>query len=355
VLRRPGSIPEEIFEVLDVENALFSYYKLPKNGDHKGTFDRMLILDDQKISDVTLIAYRAALQAGEKILEVYESDDFNVEQKDDKSPLTSADRRSHELIEAALALTGIPLLSEEGADIPAAERQKWDVYWLIDPLDGTKEFIKRNGEFTVNIALMAPTDDAADGHAPVAGVVYVPVKDVAYVGIKGEGAWKIEGAAGVSSTAAFTASGTASAAVSKSAASAASAGDSTKISSLDDLKSVGKVLPLQDPLARPFSAVMSRSHNSPETEEYVAQLERQFGPAERVSSGSSIKLCLVAEGVADVYPRFAPTMEWDTAAGDAVCRAAGCRVSQKDGVSPLQYNKDDLLNPWFVVQGPRLL
>ncbi len=318
----------------------------------------MLILDNQKISDVTLIAYRAALQAGEKVLDVYDSDDFNVVQKADKSPLTLADQRAHEVIEAALALTGIPLLSEEGADIPAAERQKWDVYWLIDPLDGTKEFIKRNGEFTVNIALMAPTDDAADGHAPVAGVVYVPVKDVAYVGIKGEGAWKIEGASSassVSSTAAFTASGTASAAASNSAASAASAGDSTKISSLDDLKRVGKVLPLQDPLARSFSAVMSRSHNSPETEAYIAQLEEKFGPAERVSSGSSIKLCLVAEGAADVYPRFAPTMEWDTAAGDAVCRAAGCRVSQKDGVSPLQYNKDDLLNPWFVVQGPRLL
>ncbi len=310
------------------------------------------------IKDVTLIAYQAALQAGEKVLEVYESDDFNVEQKDDKSPLTLADRRSHELIEVALVPTEIPLLSEEGADIPAAERQKWDVYWLIDPLDGTKEFIKRNGEFTVNIALMAPTDDAADGHAPVAGVVYVPVKDVAYVGIQGEGAWKIEGASSVSS--AFSAATTAVTAPTAddskaSAGAAASTSASPNINTLDDLKAVGKMLPLQDPEGRQFSAVMSRSHNSPETESYVAQLEEKFGPAERVSSGSSIKLCLVAEGAADVYPRFAPTMEWDTAAGDAVCRAAGCRVSRKDGITPLQYNKDDLLNPWFVVQGPRLL
>jgi len=277
------------------------------------------------------MAYRAALQAGAEILEVYESDDFSVERKDDNSPLTRADRRAHEVIEAALAETGVPLLSEEGADIPAAERQQWELYWLIDPLDGTKEFIKRNGEFTVNIALMAPADQPglAGGYVPVAGVVYLPVKDVAYVGVQGRGAWKIEGAA-------------------------AKAGAATE-ENLTVIENAGQKLPAQDPFARPFSAVMSRSHNSPETEAYVAELEQQFGPAERVSSGSSIKLCLVAEGTADVYPRFAPTMEWDTAAGDAVCRAAGCRVTEKDGTTPLRYNKSDMLNPWFLVEGPRII
>ena len=285
----------------------------------------------KKIEALLPMAYRAALQAGAEILEVYESDDFSVERKDDNSPLTRADRRAHEVIEAALAETGVPLLSEEGADIPAAERQQWELYWLIDPLDGTKEFIKRNGEFTVNIALMAPADQTglAVGYVPVAGVVYLPVKDVAYVGVQGRGAWKIEGAA-------------------------AKAGAATE-ENLTVIENVGQKLPAQDPFARPFSAVMSRSHNSPETEAYVAELEQKFGPAERVSSGSSIKLCLVAEGTADVYPRFAPTMEWDTAAGDAVCRAAGCRVTEKDGTTPLRYNKSDMLNPWFLVQGLRIM
>ena len=275
-------------------------------------------------------------------MKVYESDDFSVERKDDNSPLTRADRRAHEVIEAALAQTGVPLLSEEGADIPAAERQQWQLYWLIDPLDGTKEFIKRNGEFTVNIALMAsvkqPAAGQPEGHAPVAGVVYVPVKDVAYAGMQGRGSWKIENAAAKAG-----------------AAAAASKAESAAVKeSLAAIENAGQKLPVRDPLTRPFSAVMSRSHNSPETEAYVAELEQKFGPAQRVSSGSSIKLCLVAEGAADVYPRFAPTMEWDTAAGDAVCRAVGCRVTEKDGATALRYNKGDLLNPWFLVQGPRL-
>lgn len=295
----------------------------------------------KNIDDLIIIAYRAALQAGAEVMKVYESDDFSVERKDDDSPLTRADRRSHEVIEAALAQTSLPLLSEEGRDIPTAERQQWQLYWLIDPLDGTKEFIKRNGEFTVNIALMAPADKSA-GHAPLAGVVYVPVKDIAYIGVQGRGAWKIEGAA------------------EKAAAKTAKMGQSTaaaptNVVDLSGIENVGQALPSQDPHARRFSAVMSRSHNSPETEAYVAELEQRFGPAERVSSGSSIKLCLVAEGTADVYPRFAPTMEWDTAAGDAVCRAAGCRVTEKDGTTPLRYNKADLLNPWFLVQGPRIM
>ena len=303
-----------------------------------------------EIDKLITTAYRAALQAGSEILKVYESDDFSVERKDDDSPLTRADRRAHEVIEAALAQTGVPRLSEEGADIPAVERQQWELYWLIDPLDGTKEFIKRNGEFTVNIALMAPAEQSAagqpEGHAPVAGVVYVPVKDVAYVGVQGRGAWKIEGAAEKAAKADP-------AATAKTGEVQPAGGQVPE--DLAGIENVGVKLPAQDPQTRPFSAVMSRSHNSPETEAYVADLEQQFGPAERVSSGSSIKLCLVAEGAADVYPRFAPTMEWDTAAGDAVCRAAGCRVSEKDGTTPLRYNKTDLLNPWFLVQGPRII
>ncbi len=303
----------------------------------------------EKIESLLSIAYRAALQAGAEVMKVYESDDFSVERKDDDSPLTRADRRSHEVIEAALAQTGVPQLSEEGADIPGAERQQWELYWLIDPLDGTKEFIKRNGEFTVNIALMAPADTSAQqpesgqpaGHTPVAGVVYVPVNDIAYIGVRGKGAWKIEGAAEKAAK------------MGENAVAAAAGGQGPE--DLAGIENAGQSLPAQDPQARRFTAVMSRSHNSPETEAYVAELEQRFGPAERVSSGSSIKLCLVAEGTADVYPRFAPTMEWDTAAGDAVCRASGCRVTEKDGTTPLRYNKAELLNPWFLVQGPRIM
>jgi 3'(2'), 5'-bisphosphate nucleotidase len=297
-------------------------------------------------------ALQAALAAGREILDVYGSDDFEVEKKGDDSPLTLADRRAHAAIVERLKETGLPILSEEEADIPIEERGAWDEYWLVDPLDGTKEFIKRNGEFTVNIALMrrrnepergaaAAERDAADtaeaasapdaassvdgSHAPAVGLVYVPVKDELYLGIEGRGAWKIEGAA-------------------------ADGG----IESVEQAARQGRRLPVQDPLARGFAAVISRSHNSPESDALLERLEAEHGPVARVSSGSSIKLCLVAEGRADVYPRFAPTMEWDTAAGDGVCRAAGCRVTRKDERTPLSYNKADVLNPWFVVMGPRL-
>jgi 3'(2'), 5'-bisphosphate nucleotidase len=284
-------------------------------------------------------AYAAALEAGEMILEVYESSDFDVEQKDDKSPLTLADRRAHDALVERLEGTGLPILSEEGADIPIAERGGWERYWLVDPLDGTKEFIKRNGEFTVNIALMSRNE-------PAAGIVLVPVKDIAYVGIGGKGAWKIEAAQGRQGR---TGQGHV-----RRTSGTVSDSDEALEDALDAALEGAAPLPLENPAERPFSAVMSRSHNSPETEEYVSRLEESWGKAERVSSGSSIKLCLVAEGTADVYPRFAPTMEWDTAAGDAVCRAAGCRVTEKDEVTPLAYNKEDLHNPWFVVLGPRV-
>ena len=293
-------------------------------------------------------AYNAALEAGREILDVYEGSDFDVEMKADDSPLTVADKRAHDAIVRALEKSGLPVLSEEGADIPVDERRGWEQYWLVDPLDGTKEFIKRNGEFTVNIALMAKetrqTSEKASGdmYVPAAGVVYVPVKDMAYLGIAGRGAWKVESAL----TGALK-----SEAQSAESDFAYSERNPVRIEAAIDS---ARALPVEDPASRPFSAVMSRSHNSPETEEYVSQLEASWGKAERVSSGSSIKLCLVAEGSADVYPRFAPTMEWDTAAGDAVCRAAGCRVTEKDETTPLAYNKDDLYNPWFVVLGPRI-
>ncbi len=256
-------------------------------------------------------AISAALEAGARILEVYESGDFSVESKSDNSPLTRADKQAHEAIARILAPTGLPLLSEEGRSIPYHERAAWPIFWLVDPLDGTKEFIKRNGEFTVNIALVR------DGQ-PVAGVIYTPVLKELFFGQVGQGAYKV-----------FEA-------------------EPSERASLDRWEERGKRLPLFHS-CDVLTVVASRSHLSPETAEFIARLEREHGQVKSESKGSSLKLCMVAEGLADVYPRFAPTMEWDTAAGHAIAVAAGASVLQADG-SPMRYNKPDLLNPWFIVR-----
>jgi len=238
-----------------------------------------------------------AAEAGAAILKVYEGD-FEVVSKADDSPLTQADLASHRVITAALGtLTpDIPLLSEESADIPFAERNRWREYWLIDPLDGTKEFVKRNGEFTVNIALVRE-------HRPVLGVVHVPVSGVTYSGIVGAGARRI------------------------------------------DRNGAARRISVRLPSATPPVIVGSRSHANPELEEQLAAL----GDYELVSMGSSLKFCLLAEGRADFYPRLGPTSEWDTAAAHAVVLAAGGRIVTLDG-EPLRYNlKDSLLNPPFLV------
>ena len=255
------------------------------------------------------LALRAAISASKAILEVYTSADFETELKGDQSPLTLADRKGHEAIQALLETSGVPILSEEGRSISFEERSNWTWLWVVDPLDGTKEFIKRNGEFTVNIALI-------NGSDPVAGVVMVPVTGEIYIGWVGHGAFKWKPVPGQEpSWAAVLAHGT----------------------------------PLPQAFERGFTAVGSRSHMSPETEAYFKELELEHGQVSVLSKGSSLKLCMVAEGLADVYPRFAPTMEWDTAAGHAVCTAAGFRVLQWPELSPLKYNKPDLLNPWFWV------
>ena len=253
------------------------------------------------------LAVNASIRAGKRILEVYDSE-FAIEHKDDKSPLTEADKRSHEAISSYIDESHIPILSEEGRQIEFEERSKWNKFWLVDPLDGTKEFIKRNGEFTVNIALI-------ENGYPVLGVIYVPVQNTLYVGVVGEGAWKFE-----------------------------------NIESTDDVKDYMSGTPL--PIAQnrsEYIMVGSRSHMSAETEEYMAKLREEKGQVEILSRGSSLKLCMVAEGSADEYPRFAPTMEWDTGAGHAICKAAGLKVDQYPEMTELKYNKEDLLNPWFLV------
>ncbi len=256
----------------------------------------------------TVIA--AALQAGRAIMDIYThpDTDWQVERKADNSPLTLADRRSHAVIAEALSATPYPLLSEEGAHQPYDERKDWKQLWIVDPLDGTKEFLKRNDEFTVNIALVS------DG-TPTLGVIYVPAKHVLYWGTAEDGAWRAD----------------------------------VDPSTLERTN-VARIPAEGAGEGRPFRVVASRSHLSPETQELIDALRPSHPDLEMVSAGSSLKLCLVAEGRADIYPRLAPTMEWDTAAGHAIALAAGCTVKDASTGLPLQYNKEDLHNPFFIVE-----
>lgn len=286
-------------------------------------------MENKNLKTLLQTALLASLEAGEEIMRIYTDpkQDFGIERKADNSPLTLADKASHRVIMNYLAATPIPVLSEEGRHLPYEERSGWDCLWVVDPLDGTKEFIKKNGEFTVNVALVQQG-------APVLGVVYVPATRVLYYGIVGEGAWKCtvpalgSGLPEADSLAAFLSQGA------PSDGKGPFGGEQLPVGRGHDV----------------FTVVASRSHMSPETQAYIQEMERVHGQVRTVSSGSSIKICLVAEGVADAYPRYAPTMEWDTAAGDAVARAAGRAVRNAENGKPLLYNKPDLLNPWFLVE-----
>ncbi|HEY8399729.1 MAG TPA: 3'(2'),5'-bisphosphate nucleotidase CysQ [Cytophagaceae bacterium] len=236
-----------------------------------------------------------AVKAGQKILEIYNREDFSgiVDFKADNSPLTLADKESHNVIVAELekAFPEIPVLSEEGKDIPYEERKNWTKFWCVDPLDGTKEFIKKNGEFTVNIALI-------ENNTPVLGVIYAPVPNILYSGVVSKGAQKQEGT---------------------------------------DIKDIRVNTKQKD-----YVAVGSRSHAAPEEQNFLSKLP----VSGLVSVGSSLKFCMVAEGKADVYFRFGPTMEWDTAAGQAIVEAAGGKVLNEK-FQPFTYNKESLRNGSF--------
>lgn len=258
---------------------------------------------------------RMAHEAGSAILEIYSSD-FAVEQKEDMSPLTLADRRSHDIIAGRLADLQdwpIPLLSEEGRLIPYDERNSWDTFWLIDPLDGTREFVRRNGEFTVNIALIWQS-------RPILGVIYIPVSKVFYFAAENLGSFKLM------------------------------QGDIMPSGSIESILGSAVKLPLVTHHASRITAICSRSHMSPETEEFIANLKAKYIEVDCLTAGSSLKFCLIAEGKADVYPRFGPTMEWDTAAGQVIVEQAGGRVLRADSQEPLSYNKEELLNPDFIAQ-----
>lgn len=263
------------------------------------------MLNDIKLENIEQIAKKA----GKAIMLIYD-EEFNVEYKDDKSPLTMADLKANEIICSALTnlYPNIPIMSEENREIPYEKRKGWEYYWCIDPIDGTKEFIKKNGEFTVNIALIHK-------NKPVLGVVYAPAIDEMYKAKKGEGAFK------------------------------------EVLSTQGSVISKEKLpIHVNSGVAKNMVVVASKSHLTKETQEFIDNLALNTEHLALVSKGSSLKLCMVAVGEADIYPRLAPTMEWDTAAADAVVREAGKMTYQFESNEPVVYNKVDLLNPWFVVR-----
>ncbi|MFM1913901.1 MAG: 3(2),5-bisphosphate nucleotidase CysQ [Bacteroidota bacterium] len=260
------------------------------------------------ISENLKLSIEASLRAGEVIMEIYNGEDFAIEIKDNNSPLTKADKAAHEIIKSHLSVSNYPILSEEGAQIPYNERKTWNLFWMVDPIDGTKEFIKRNGEFTVNIALIKD-------QRPVLGVVYTPVLKHLYFAEEGFGSFKVE-----------------------------------NISILDDLNSNNFIDLKKTTPPDIYTLVVSKSHMNLETQEYVNEKEKEYGTIKMASFGSSLKICKVAEGSANCYPRFGPTMEWDTAAAHAIAFIANCIVTKTDLITPLIYNKEDLLNPYFIIQ-----
>lgn len=255
-----------------------------------------------------------ARKAGNAIMEIYKGD-FSVEVKEQiqkisgnhtlvhASPLTEADKISNKIIldELKKLFPSIPFISEETKAMTYDERKKWNHCWLIDPIDGTKEFIKRNGEFTVNIALV-------EKGKPILGVVLAPALNIMWSAKKGEGCFKIN-----------------------------ESGERVKLNQGQNYSYLNVV-----------RVIGSRSHMSPETETFIQSLKAGGKKIDFVSAGSSLKFCLLADGSADVYPRYAPTMEWDTAAGQAVLEIAGGKVHEAGTLNPLFYNKENLLNPFFL-------
>jgi 3'(2'), 5'-bisphosphate nucleotidase len=277
-----------------------------------------------------LVALKAAKDAGLAVLDVYKQD-FDVWYKNDRSPLTTADQLSHNIIVDQLnnpSIKSFPVLSEEGKGIPFGQRRVWKYFWLVDPLDGTKEFINRNGEFTINIALIFQ-------NRPVLGVIYAPVIKRLYFASKDIGAYRLQYTdANEPIDGRFV------------------LGDEDE--ALSSLLARSNKLPYRDLKTDGSDSQLiiagSRSHPSKEFDAFVESMKKKYSKVEIVTSGSSLKLCLVAEGSVDIYPRLGPTMEWDTAAGQAIVEQANGSVINYETGEPLEYNKENLLNPWFIAK-----
>lgn len=260
---------------------------------------------------LTEIGILASIQAGDEILKIYNRE-FKIETKEDSSPLTEADTTANTVINSYLEKTGIPIISEENKQLDYSARKDWEKCWIVDPLDGTKEFINRNGEFTVNIALI-------ENGYPVLGVIYVPVTKELYVGdVNKKKSWKVD------------------------------------VSTPRDIEQLltheNEIKSSRNKAKNIIRVVGSRSHMNEDTMNYIEELKKEYDTVEIVSKGSSLKFCLVAEGKADVYPRFAPTMEWDTAAGQAICEAIGLNVIDKSTGASMIYNREIMLNNYFLVK-----
>lgn len=272
------------------------------------------MIDQAELKHLLFTAINSAIRAGALIMEVYNSDDFQVNLKSDATPLTLADRMANEEIVKSLMKTRIPVMSEEGRNLLYEERKSWEYFWLVDPLDGTKEFIKRNGEFTVNIALVF------NGY-PIMGVIFVPVLKQLYFALYKQGSYRID----------------------------------EIDSELPDIKDFNAILNKEHKLPLTtnrsnYVVVSSRSHPSKETQEYIDEVTKKYGDVDIIPRGSSLKICMVAEGNADIYPRFGTTTEWDTAAGQAIAEEAGCVLLSLEDGKRLVYNKEDIENPWFIVK-----
>jgi 3'(2'), 5'-bisphosphate nucleotidase len=273
----------------------------------------------------------AAKKAGDEILEVYHGK-IDVTYKEDDSPLTLADERAHRSIVENLpsvSTKDIPILSEEGKDIPYEQRAEWEYLWLVDPLDGTKEFVKRRDEFTVNIALIEKS-------RPIVGVVFLPAVGSLYFAAEGFGAYKVDDVNTVGQL--LDDAGN-------------SAGNTLQLASVVDRAAK---LPLPRAAGRTSSQINlvgSRSHGIEALSDFVEKMKENYDTVGFVPAGSALKFCLVAEGKADLYPRFGPTMEWDTAAGHCVVEQSGGAVVRMSEKTPLDYNKRDLLNPHFICLG----
>jgi 3'(2'), 5'-bisphosphate nucleotidase len=271
-----------------------------------------------KTDRLILLAIQAAVKAGLKIIEVYESNHYNTVYKEDKSPLTAADIKSHKTIQQHLLVSGLPLLSEEESDIPFSQRKHWEYFWLVDPLDGTREFLKKNDEFTVNIALI-------NKNSPLAGIIYSPVNEILYYSVPGQGVFK---------------TGSAPAYV-------------HRADSLLSLQNKSDKLPYAVP-GDTITVITSRSFHSDDTEKYILTLKKRYRKIVLISAGSAMKFGLIAEGKADIYPRLAPTMEWDVAAGHALLKESGFPVVDAVTGDSLVYNKPDMINPWFIAKNSRV-
>jgi 3'(2'), 5'-bisphosphate nucleotidase len=268
--------------------------------------------DHETFNELFQSAFKAAIIAGKRILEIFNTEDFQVSMKSDNSPLSSADKEAHEIIKQQLLNSRIPILSEEGRDMQFEERKSWDILWIVDPLDGTRQFIQKRNEFTVNIALVVSGN-------PLFGVVYAPAIGDIYLGIKDIGAFKIH------------------------------VGDRDLLScSFQQIIAESKKLDPSSKTTDKYTILASYHHVNKETLEYIEKIRKIYPEAEVKKIGSSLKMCMLADGTGDVYVRHSDTYEWDTAAAQTILEGVGWSINALDTNEPLTYNKESLLNPYFI-------